>query len=92
MINPFRTRKIIHISPKRQITYEIPFIGKIRSKITNNTYIPIADCKGEYYDVVILDEVIKVGKTKRLNLISTPLGKQSFKEIYVKLGKNNGKK
>ena len=28
MFNPFRTRKIIHISPNRQATYEIPFIGK----------------------------------------------------------------
>jgi hypothetical protein len=63
MKNPFKTRKILLISPNRKIEIEIPFIGKIRFKYQKNfifkdgRYIEIANMKGQKYDGLVIDEL-----------------------------------
>ena len=55
MRNPFKTRKILIISPKRAIEIEIPFIGKIRYAVKKEGGI-----RGQLYDSLIADESIKM--------------------------------
>jgi len=55
MKNPFRTRKILYIAPKYQLTYFIPFWGEITHEIKKDKIIKT----GNKYDVVVIDEETK---------------------------------
>ena len=66
MKNPFKTRKILLISPNRKIEIEIPFIGKMRFKYKQNfiyrngkyiRYTELANIRGQKYDGLVIDEV-----------------------------------
>ena len=59
MKNPFRTRKILYIAPKYQLTYFIPFWGEITHEIKKDKIIKNGNLQGNKYDVVVIDEETK---------------------------------
>jgi hypothetical protein len=64
MRNPFKTRKILLVSPHRVIQIEIPFLGKIRfiRKIAFTEFIETGNIKGQVYEGIIVDEAVKMKK------------------------------
>lgn len=54
MINPFRTKKILIAGPDKNTIIEVPFLGHVRFRIE-----PVK-IRGEHFDTVIVDEIIKI--------------------------------
>jgi hypothetical protein len=65
--NPFKTKKILLISPHRNIKIEVPFFGKIRYIVLGEISVETGNMKGQVFDGIIVDEVVKqkyFGKNK----------------------------
>jgi len=54
MRNPFKTKIILYITPRRMIKTIIPFLGKVRQEIIRREKI-----KGEKIDILICDEAVE---------------------------------
>ena len=57
--NPFKTKKILLISPDRNIKIQIPFIGRIKVTIDKSSFIETGSLKGNKYHLIIVDEILK---------------------------------